>query len=642
MKLRIILPSLCGALLMAQQTVSPSAGAEQSTPDVIGDYNVVQSFETGYRAFTVSGNDTTYRSQVNYGDGIRLLSGDLEANSRDGKGQLFDQLTLRTQGLGNDPYESAQLRVQKNGWYEYSMTWRLNDYFNPGLTTTNGIHFENVQHRIQDHDLTLLPHSRVKILLGYSRSSEDGPALTSFIEIGPGTTPLFENVRRIQDEYRLGADATLAGFRISILHTWEFFREDTVSPPSPEFRRTQPNHGETPGWQGYVARDFSDVLTLNGRLTYQGTGRGSIVDELAPLFPSTIPTRQVIVAGEASRPATAANLNVIWSPTDKFSVSNQTSFDQIQMNGNDVYRQFDNGTLDSTVLDFQFLGIRTISDAIDASYQVRNWLGISAGYQFSTRRFRSIADATNNQEPAPGAYEQTNTLNAGKFGFRLRPLKPLSITFNGEVGRDSKPVYPISDGNYHTLDAHVQYRAGSLTLAATAREDYNLNAVSLSSFSSHARSYGAEGSWAPKSWLSFDATWSKLHLNTAGGLLYFVNSALITGTDSLYISNLQFGNAGVRLTAGRHAEVYLGYSRVQDTGDGRSTPQGNGTNPVPAFNVAQTYPLLYDTPLARVTIPLAARIRFNAGWQYYRYHEQFFSVRDYHANTAYTSLAWSF
>jgi hypothetical protein len=65
-------------------------------------------------------------------------------------------------------------------------------------------------------------------------------------------------------------------------------------------------------------------------------------------------------------------------------------------------------------------------------------------------------------------------------------------------------------------------------------------------------------------------------------------------------------------------------------------------NPVPAFNAAQTYPLLYDTPQARVTVPIVTRLRFNAGWQYYRYSELFLATRDYHANTAYTSLSFSF
>jgi len=632
-------------MLFAQQTVAPAPQSEPSSGDTIGDYTVTQSFELGYRSLSVSGNEDTYQSQVNFGNGLRLFDSDVEAFSKDGNGLLFDQLSLKTEGLGNDPYESARFRIEKNGWYEYDLDWRLVDYFNPGLTTANGVDAENLQHRLQDHDLTLLPHSRVKFLLGFSRSTEDGPALTSFDEIGLGAVPLFEDVRRTQDEYRLGVEAKIWGFKVNLLHDWEFFRDDTAIPQGDpaSFLRLQPDHGETSGWRGFLARDFGSTLAVNGRLTYQGSGHGSSVDEVTyNVLPSTVPSQQVVVTGEASRPETAANLNVVWAPAERLSVTNQASFNQVEMNGNNTYTQFDTGTLDSVVLNFQLLGIRTISDAFDVTYDPRTWLGISGGYELSTRLFRSIAEATDNSEPAAGSYRQTNTLNAGTAGIRLRPVKRLSINLSGELGHTNRPIYPVSEKNYHTFRGRVQYKLGSLLAAATAQTDSNVNSASISTFSSQSRDYGAEAGWAPRSWLTFDATWSRLHLNTAGGLAYFVDSALITGTESLYISNLHFVNAGVRLAAGKRADVYLGYSRVQDTGDGRSTAAGDGTNLAPAFNAAQTYPLLYDTPLARVTVPLVARLRFNVGWQYYRYREQFLTSRDYHANTAYTSLAWSF
>jgi len=635
-----------GGLLFAQQAVTPTPQSTETMPtDTIGDYTVTQSFEFGYRSLAVSGDAATYQSQVNFGDGLRLFNGDVEASSKDGKGLLFDQLSLKAEGLGNDPYESARFRIEKNGWYEYDLNWRLNDYFNPGLTTANGVDAENLQHRLQDHDLTLLPHSRVRFLLGFSRSTEDGPALTSIDTLDMGTMPLFQKVRRTQDEYRAGVDARIWGFRINVLHDWEFFRDDTVvSQGIPaSFLRLQPDHGETSGWRGFLARDFGSTVTLSGRITYQGTGHGSSVDEEAfNALPSTVPSQQILVAGEASRPATAANLNVVWAPTEKLSFSNQASFDQVMMNGNDVYEQVDTGTLDAVVLNFQFLGIRTFADALDVSYQPRTWLGVSGGYQVSARRFRSIAGASDNNEPAAGSYEQNNTLNAGTLGFRLRPTKRLSINLSGEIGHTDRPIYPVSEKNYHAFRGRVQYRAGSLLIAATSQADYNVNSASISTFSSQSRTSGAEAGWTPRSWVTFDASYSKLHLNTAGGLAYFVNDALITGTDSLYISNLHFANLGVRLAAGKRADIYLGYSRVQDTGDGRSTAVGSGTNIVPALNIAQTYPLLYDTPMARVTVPVIARLRFNVGWQYYRYSEQFLAARNYHANTAYTSLAWSF
>ena len=647
-----ILLCMCFAsAAFAQQTAAPSP--ETPAQNTIGDYNLTQSFEAGYRALSVTGNDASYQSMVNYGNGLRLFDSDVEASSKDGHGWLFDQLSLKTEGLGDDPYESAVFRVEKNGWYEYDMNWRLSDYVNPGLTTVNGIDAANLQHRSQDHELTLLPQSRVKFLLGYSRVSEDGPELTtnsdSYFDAtaNPGlfVPAVFQNIRRTEDEYRAGIDAKVGGFKINILHDWEFFRDDTnVVESNPAMQlRSQPDHGETSGWRGFLERDFGATLSINARATYQGTGHGSLLDEqlFNPITPGVAP-QIIAVSGEASRPATAANLNVVWAPASKLSISNEASYDQVQMNGNDTYSQFDTVSLIDYSVNFQLLSIRRLSDLFDVSYQPRAWLALDGGYEVTTRRFASIVQSSDNSAPDAGAYSQNNILHAGTAGIRLRPIKRLTINFSGEVGHTNRPIYPISEKDYHTFNGRVQYRAGSFSAGAFAKADYNVNSVSVSSFSSQSRSYGAETSWTPRQWLTLDATWSKLHLNTAGGLLYFADSTLITGTDSIYISNVQFGNIGARLALTKHADLYLGYSRVQDFGDGRSTPEGAGTNPVPAFNAAQTYPLLYDTPLARLSIPLAARVRFNAGWQYYRYHEQFLAIRDYHANTAYTSLGWSF
>src|ERR1700674_4231451 len=117
---------LLAAALSAQQPIAP-------TPDAVGSqrgenvagYNIVNSFETGYRFSSIDGNLGKYRSDVNYGNGLRLLSSQLSVHSLDGKGGLFDEIVLTTLGLGNDPYQSALLRIQKNAWYRYDMQWRL-------------------------------------------------------------------------------------------------------------------------------------------------------------------------------------------------------------------------------------------------------------------------------------------------------------------------------------------------------------------------------------------------------------------------------------------------------------------------------------------------------------------------------------
>src|SRR5580698_5309585 len=105
-------------LLCAQQIVVPTTGESTGSVrgDNTGDYNIVQSWELGYRFAEIGGDEGEYRSSVNYGNGLRLFGSSFTINSRDGHGKWFDSLSLTTQGLGNDPYESAALRIEKNRW----------------------------------------------------------------------------------------------------------------------------------------------------------------------------------------------------------------------------------------------------------------------------------------------------------------------------------------------------------------------------------------------------------------------------------------------------------------------------------------------------------------------------------------------
>ena len=98
----------------AQTPIAPTPGTTGPAPgENVGEYNVVQSWELGYRFRTVGGNEGAYRSMANYRNGVRLLGSNLTVNSREGHGRWFDEIVLTTQGLGNDPYQSATLRVQK-------------------------------------------------------------------------------------------------------------------------------------------------------------------------------------------------------------------------------------------------------------------------------------------------------------------------------------------------------------------------------------------------------------------------------------------------------------------------------------------------------------------------------------------------
>ena len=94
----------------------------------------------------------------------------------------------------------------------------------------------------------------------------------------------------------------------------------------------------------------------------------------------------------------------------------------------------------------------------------------------------------------------------------------------------------------------------------------------------------------------------------------------------------------------KRADLYLGYNITKDTGDGRSALAAPGTVDALFYNV-QTFPLNFQSPLVRLTIPITKKIKWNAGYQYYGYHEDFglnSFLQNYHAHTGYTSVLWAF
>jgi len=70
------------------------------------------------------------------------------------------------------------------------------------------------------------------------------------------------------------------------------------------------------------------------------------------------------------------------------------------------------------------------------------------------------------------------------------------------------------------------------------------------------------------------------------------------------------------------------------------------TNPIEALVTSvQTFPLTYQSPLARLSVRITPKIRWNAGWQFYNYGEDFHLFaysQNFHAHTGFTSVLWSF
>ncbi len=227
-----------------QSAAGQSSSSQPSTGDEgieSGNYRIHQSFEFGYRYVDSAGNADVYNTFANYHTGPRLLEQSLEVRSLNHQGALFDDLSMSSFGWGGDPNAATRLRISKFKWYNFAasfrydrQSWDYNLFANPlnPVTSTPFIpipisphEFQTVR-RIGDYDLTLFPQSRVRVRLGFNRTTSDG---LSFWTIHEGTdTLLNQDWRTTQNVFRLGADfRLLPNTNISYDQFFGVFKNDT-------------------------------------------------------------------------------------------------------------------------------------------------------------------------------------------------------------------------------------------------------------------------------------------------------------------------------------------------------------------------------------------------------------------------------
>jgi hypothetical protein len=253
---RLLLPSITTACLFAVTILSvPVARAQDDEQKGIdqGNYNIKQSIEFGGRLTSIGGDVPTYDTFVNLQEGARLLGFTTEMNSLNHHGAPFDRLYFDNFGYGGDPNNVSRLRISKNAWYDFDVLFRrdenawnyslLANPLNPTTPYTNGPagfgpplctgcvignspHLYSTRRKMGDYNLLLLPQSRIRFRLGYSRNVNEGPSLTT---IHQGTEQLlFQDNKDTVNTYRIGVDFKfLPRTNISFDEILTYYKGDT-------------------------------------------------------------------------------------------------------------------------------------------------------------------------------------------------------------------------------------------------------------------------------------------------------------------------------------------------------------------------------------------------------------------------------
>src|SRR5713101_1809463 len=197
--------------------LATSGTTENNLGREAGVYEVKQSFEFGGRISDFTGSRAMWDTFVNLGTGPRLLEYTLDLRAPKHDGLLFDNLSFSNYGYGGDPNNVTRLRASKGKYYNLNASFRRDqnifDYdllanplnpatSNPNVPILDSPHEFLMTRRMGDVNVTLMPLSKIRFRLGYSRVTTQG---TTFSSVHEGTDGLlFQPTSNISDNYQFG------------------------------------------------------------------------------------------------------------------------------------------------------------------------------------------------------------------------------------------------------------------------------------------------------------------------------------------------------------------------------------------------------------------------------------------------------
>lgn len=682
----LVILALGASFTRAQQTSTSSSSATTKTPsttgsetaaaDDLGSYNVISSIEFGVRGLSVTGNNNKYRSDLNYGNGVRLFDSSFLLRSKEGNGGAFDEFLVTTSGWGGDPYGATRVSVEKSGLYRFDANVRRARYFNAltsfanPLNTAVGQHTSNHRHNFSDFDFTGLPDNRkIRFHLGFSRDTREGPGTTT-ARFSGDEYQINSNTDTRANDFRAGIDAYVLGFDLSLMQGARYFHDNssyTVTLTNQgnntantsridQLVRETPTQG-THFWTRFsVHRLFAQKLDFTGRYIYlsgrsrysffeQTTGRQSNGNLAVP--------QTATGSGETRRPSSIGDIGVTLLATSKFRISNSFRFDNFRINGEeplvDVLRQrtlagAPLATVTTTSFFARTTNYRRFLNTLEADYQFSPSYSIHAGYRFTDRHIE-LAHLDRTTTLVTRAEEVDNQTHSAIFGFKARPVKAWTIYFDGEHGDADSVFTRLANNDYTNFRLRNRVNIGdklSFTAAVITKDNTNPADVITSpsvpfgtppgalDVNVKSRHFTSSVDWTPNGQFSLSSGYTHMRVTSIAGILLPISGQRRVGESQYYSrDNFFFINAFVRPTS--RLTFYAGYHINKDEGQGDRVSLSN-------VILIDSYPMSFQSPEARMTLKLHRMVDWNVGYTYYNYKDTFFPIQNYHSHLPYTSL----
>ena len=634
-----------------------TVAADTPSPVPSAESWLTGSIDVGYRWGTgVGGSLDTYRSIVNLGSGPKLLGGDFTIT--DPKHRAFDQIHVRANGWGDEPYETVHIDAKKSKLYDFSADYRDMAYFNflpsyadplmgRGLLL-NEQSFDT-RRRLGSFQLDLLPGNWFIPYVAYDRDSGDGTGATTFVT-DSNEFPVPNTLRDQTSLYRGGVRFELRRFHVTLEEGGTTFKDDQSifqNPGSTNFGNVAtPIFGQTTDLtnllaaygvrgtsiysKGLFTAEATSWIDLYGQflysqpdtnVNYQQTAAGNLLLQSQLLFYTS---QQYLVSAAAKLPHTSGSLGAEIRPMRRMRIVQSWLTDRLHDAGSAASTQ----TLAGVGASQQIAALLASSlvtnysqEEIDVIYDATSKLTLRGGYRYV---WGDANDAVLPPEGLMSSDQAKLRRNVGIGGVTFRPSQKVTVRTDAEVASSGGAYFRTSLYDYQKVHGQVRYQALiNLSLAADFTLLDNNNPVPGVNYDYRSQQESLSLFWSPVGgkFGDFQGSYTRSTLHSDIG--YLVPQTL-TPLTSLYTENDHIATAlfNVKLP---HVE---GIAPKLSAGGSFFISSGSR-------------PTSYYQPLVTLWLPMGKKLSLFADWRYYGYGEAFYLYEGFRTNMVTTGLRFT-
>lgn len=629
------------------QEAAPAAPADQpadAAPAAEPFFSGTLDIGNRWRDFT-GGHLDTYRSVVNLRGGLRLFAG--EVFLQDPRRRLFDRIDVRANNWGGDPYNTLHIGARKQGLYDLSASYRNIIYFNFLPSFANPFRDEGVllnqrsydiHRRVSDIQLDLRPGKRVIPYLAYSRNSNFGAGITTFVSSG-NEYPVSNRIRDHLDNYRGGVRLELNRWHVTLEQGGTVLKDDqqvftsefnTGNRQTPligrelfltELLQAYGVRGDSIYSKGLLTASPLTWLNVFGQFLYsfsendvnfsqQNTG---LFAQLSPLLFFT--AQQDVFAGVSRMPRTGGSAGFEARPFGRLRILQTWMTDRLHTSTSGILAQqlFPEGPTGGAVtlpdlVEAQRLVTNYNHHQIDAFFDITRHLTLRGGHRYVW------GDAL--VPPSSLTPAQTGELRrqVGIAGLNFRAGGRISANFEFHGAAADRSYFRTSLHDYQWLRTRARYQAlPSLGFQANFTYLNNDNPTPGIDYSFRSRHNAFSVFWTPGGGQRYSVLGEYTRSTLRSDIFYLAPQDL-QPEGSFYRDNAHTAYALVE--AAVPAEIRPGL---------RPRVAAGGS----LFRSSGSRPTRFWQPMGRVSLPLHENVAVVSEWRWYGFGQPFYRFEEF-------------